>query len=268
MYFVPCSQLSIVSSTVGARPHHRVGKQVRCHQIFGNLGLDAPSYTGICWCLEKITGNDYRSKTSKCCFSHVTAYSLSLLPCDVTTLYFEVQEEDEHRKPGMSKERRLEPQITVELLVDRDGFPLEAKGFEGNKAEAKTIMAVLDAFKERCGLAEMTVAADAAMLSSANIQALEDAGYHCIIGSCLAKTLYEIAEFAKEPGSELEDGQVFDTIQAMSTGKETVRVHRRATCQYGKGRAALALRDIGKLLDKAQKMAAGTAGFRRTVPLQ
>ena len=34
-------------------------------------------------------------------------------PLRRATLYFEIQKEDEYRKPGLSKERRLEPQITV-----------------------------------------------------------------------------------------------------------------------------------------------------------
>ena len=44
---------------------------------------------------------------------------------DVTTLYFEAEREDQLRKVGMSKERRVDPQILVGLLVDQAGFPLE-----------------------------------------------------------------------------------------------------------------------------------------------
>jgi hypothetical protein len=45
---------------------------------------------------------------------------------DVTTLHFEAENEDSLRKVGMSKERRVDPQVQVGLLVDRSGFPLEA----------------------------------------------------------------------------------------------------------------------------------------------
>ena len=54
-------------------------------------------------------------------------------------------------------------------------------------------MEVLSTFKERYGLEEITVTADAAMLSSKNIQALEEAGFHYIIGSRIAKTPYQMA---------------------------------------------------------------------------
>ncbi len=87
-------------------------------RVLAGLGLDAPSNTGIHRCLRRIVDEDYRSGVSTCCLEHAPARSLTLLLYDVTTLYFEAQKEDEYRKPGMSKERRLEPQITV----NRPGF--------------------------------------------------------------------------------------------------------------------------------------------------
>ena len=232
-------------------------------RILEELGLDAPSNTGIYRCLARAISQDYRGRLSVQCFRHASAKSLSLLLYDVTTLYFEVQKEDEYRKPGMSKERRLEPQITVGLLVDRDGFPLEIASFEGNRAEVKTIMEVLSTFKERYDLEEITVTADAAMLSSKNIQALEDAGYHYIIGSRIAKTPYQIAEYTKAEGVELTDGQIFDTCQGMNTGKGTARISRRVIYQYRSKRASLDLSNIDKALAKAERMVAGTVQFKR-----
>jgi hypothetical protein len=59
----------------------------------------------------------------------------SLVLYDVSTLYFETDAADGFREPGFSKERRLEPQITIGLLTDAAGFPLTVQAFEGNKAE-------------------------------------------------------------------------------------------------------------------------------------
>ena len=231
-------------------------------RVLSEIGQAPTSNTEIHRCLRRIVFDNYRSIASTCCFRHTSPKSLSLLLYDVTTLYFETQQEDNYRRPGLSKERRLEPQITVGLLVARDGFPLEIQSFEGNRAEVKTIMEILSVFKTRYGLDELTVCADAAMLSSGNIQALEDAGYHYIIGSRIAKTPYEIAEYIKEPGVELLDGQIFDTLQSMNTGKKTERVKRRVIYQYKKDRAGLDLRNINKLLDKAQRMVDGETEFK------
>jgi len=232
-------------------------------RVLSDLGLDAPSNSSIHRCLRRVVDKDYRSVISECCFSGATAGSLRLLLYDVTTLYFEIQKEDEYRKPGLSKERRLEPQITVGLLVGRDGFPLEIQSFEGNRAEVKTIIGVLDAFKARHSLDEITVTADAAMLSSGNINTLEEMGYHYIIGSRIAKTPYGVAEYIATPGAGIADGQVFESSMSINAGKKTKRAQRRVIYQYREKRAQLDLRNIEKTLSKAQSMVDGQAEFKR-----
>lgn len=57
---------------------------------------------------------------------------------DVSTLYFETDTGDGFRELGFSKERRLEPQITLGLLVSPSPPPLEpapATPTRGNRAD-------------------------------------------------------------------------------------------------------------------------------------
>ncbi|WFP16716.1 hypothetical protein P8192_00890 [Citricoccus muralis] len=61
-------------------------------------------------------------------------------------MHFEAEDEDELRKVGMSKERRVDPQVQVGFLVDPTGFPLEVHLFEGNKAETTMPVPVLEMF--------------------------------------------------------------------------------------------------------------------------
>lgn len=117
--------------------------------------------------------NDYRKTIADICFNLVSAKGLSLVLYDVTTLYFEIQEGDQYRKSGMSKERRLEPQIIIGLLVDSSGFPLKLCSFEGNKAETTTILPVIEQFKYQHDIENITVVTDAAMLSAKNLKALD-----------------------------------------------------------------------------------------------
>src|SRR5258706_294395 len=100
----------------------------------------------------------------------------SLVLYDVSTLYFETDAGDGFREPGFSKERRLEPQITLGLLTDASGFPLTVEAFEGNKAETATMLPVLNAFKAAHQLSDVTVVADAGMISEANQTALQRGG--------------------------------------------------------------------------------------------
>ena len=67
--------------------------------------------------------------------AHAGLGPASLVLFDVSTLYFETDAGDGFRDPGFSKERRLDPQITLGLLTDAAGFPLTVQAFEGNEAE-------------------------------------------------------------------------------------------------------------------------------------
>ena len=154
-------------------------------RVLADMGISGPNKDQVQRCLAKVIKHNYRDKLAKLCFTHASkGAGITLVLYDVTTLYFEIQKEDEddsnnqgYRKPGMSKERRLEPQIIVGLLVDQNGFPLELHSFEGNKAETKTILPVIEAFRQRHGLINITVVADAGMLSANNLEALNVAGY-------------------------------------------------------------------------------------------
>lgn len=221
-------------------------------RVLEDLGVNTFDRNKLYRCLNKTTKLDYRKAISQACFNHVKASELTLVLYDVTTLYFEVQKEDEYRKPGMSKERRLEPQIIVGLLVDQNGFPLGLQSFEGNKAETKTILPVIEAFLALNGLTQTTIVADAAMLSASNLAAINEAGYTYIVGSRLHKIPYDIAEYQKN--GELSDQQII-TMQMDGF---------RVIYQYRVKRAALDLRNIEKQVDKAKKALSGQIPASKT----
>ena len=66
-----------------------------------------------------------------------------------------------------------------------------------NMAETNTILPVMEKFKMLHGLKDITVVADAGMLSAKNLQTLATAGYSYIVGSRLHKIPYDIAEYQK-----------------------------------------------------------------------
>lgn len=187
--------------------------------------------------------------------------AVSLCLYDVTTLYFEADEEDELRKSGFSKERRIDPQILVGLLVDRHGFPLELHFFEGNKAETRTMIPVLDAFRDRHQVDDMLVVADAGMLSWANIQALEEAGYQYIVGSRNSKAPMDLAKTFATKGNHFADGQVIETTTELKKGTESSR--RRAVWQYRLAREHRDRRNHTLQVQRAEDIAAGRKSQRK-----
>ena len=109
---------------------------------------------------------------------------IKLVFYDVTTIYFEIDHEDELRKTGFSKEgKHQNPQIVLGLLVSKNGYPLSYDIFEGNKFEGQTMLPIIDTFKKKYCIEQLIVVADSGLLSSSNIEELQAKNYKFILGA-------------------------------------------------------------------------------------
>jgi len=182
-------------------------------RVLDELGIEHASLRTVFRTLKRAGAGGYRDLVAAACFAHAaTSGDVSLCLYDVTTLYFEAENDDELRKVGYSKERRVDPQIVVGLLVDRRGFPLEIGCFEGSKAETATLLPVIEAFQARHRIESMVIVADAGMLSGSNLTALDEAGLRFIVGSRVTKAPADLASHFRWHGDAFTDGQVIDTI--------------------------------------------------------
>lgn len=182
-------------------------------RVLDELGVPHASLRTMFRSLRRAEDHGYRATIAQACFAHAAASGdVSLCLYDVTTLYFEAESEDDLRKVGYSKERRVDPQVVVGLLVDRRGFPLEIGCFEGNRAETATILPVIKQFQARHNIADMVVVADAGMLSAGNLKELEEAGLRFIVGSRVTKAPKDLESHFRWHGDAFTDGQIIDTI--------------------------------------------------------
>jgi transposase len=83
--------------------------------------------------------------------------------------------------PDSCKERRLEPQITIGLLTDAAGFPLMVNAVEGTTRDDHA--AGDPGVPTAHHLPDVTIVADAGMVSAANQKAIEAAGLLFILGA-------------------------------------------------------------------------------------
>ncbi len=112
--------------------------------------------------------------------------SIRVVFYDMTSLYFEAEDEDDLRKIGLSKDGKFQsPQIMLGLLVGENGYPIGYDLFAGNTFEGKTLMPVLQRIQEQYGFDRPTVVADAAMLSWDNLASLQDNHYPFILAARL-----------------------------------------------------------------------------------
>lgn len=181
-------------------------------RVLAEMGRASASLSTRKRTLRRCHQGMYRDQIAAACFQHAaTSGDVSLVLYDVTTLYFEAEKEDDLRKVGYSKERRVDPQIVVGLLVDRRGFPLEIGCYEGNKAETATIVPIVEQFQARHGLADMVVVADAGMLSASNLRQLDEAGLRFIVGSRATRAPKDLESHFRRHGDAFSDGQIIDT---------------------------------------------------------
>ena len=79
--------------------------------VLSDIGVPAPSLRPVCRALARCVERDYPGTLTKACLAPYRedgGGQGSLVHYDATTLYFETENEDELRKVGMSKERRIE----------------------------------------------------------------------------------------------------------------------------------------------------------------
>ncbi len=249
-------------------------------RVLEEAGMDPPSYRTVKRRLRLYAGADgdtaeaseaapvdaaggrWRARLARACADHVRLGPATLLLYDVTTLYFETDTGDGFREPGFSKERRLEPQVTVGLLTDAAGFPLMVHAFEGNKAETTTMLPVLTAFLAEHDLAQVTVVADAGMVSEANKRGIEAAGLSFILGARLPDIPYVVGQWRKaHPGEQIGDGQVF--VQPWPAGPADKRRDHTFIYSYRADRARRTLRGIDQQVTKAENAVAGKTPVKR-----
>jgi transposase len=134
--------------------------------------------------------------------------------------------------------------------------------FEGNKAETKTMLPVIEAFMAAHQLPDVTVVADAGMVSDANRRDIEKAGLSFILGARIPDVPYPVAQWRREhPGEQIPDGHVFTLRWPALAGE-----HRRDQViyyQYKDDRARRTLRGINEQVAKAEKAVAGHVPVKR-----
>jgi hypothetical protein len=230
-------------------------------RVLDEAGVAAPSYRTLTRRLARYGKPLWRKDISAACAAHAALGPASLVLYDVSTLYFETDQGDGFREPGFSKERRLEPQITIGLLTDATGFPLAVEAFEGNKAETATMVPTLQAFMAVHRLTDITVVADAGMLSEANKKAIEAAGLGFILGNRVGHVPYVISEWrAHHPGTDVPDRL---TLTQPWPAFNATRRDQVIYYQYRTDRARRTLKGIDEQVGKAEKAVAGKVPVKR-----
>jgi hypothetical protein len=231
-------------------------------RVVEEVGVPSAGYATLKRRLPVFAKATFRKKLAAACARQAGLGPASLVLYDVSTLYFETDQGDGFRESGFSKERRLEPQVTIGLLTDATGFPLMVEAFEGNKAETSTMLPVIRSFMAAHRLTDVTIVADAGMVSEANKKAIEAEGLSFILGAKIPQEPYVVSAWRrKRPGEEIPDGHIF--TQPWPASPTDGRRDHTFYYQYKHDRARRTLKGIDEQVTKAEHAVAGKAPVKR-----
>lgn len=91
-----------------------------------------------------------------------------ILYYDCTNYYFEIEEENEFKRYGKSKEHRPNPIVTMGLFMDADGIPLAFDIFPGNQNEQTTLKPLESKILKDFNCSEFIFCSDAGLGSASN----------------------------------------------------------------------------------------------------
>lgn len=172
----------ILSSLIYARMIKPVSKSKTFHDVVPLL-FDAPHFSSSqMYSALEFVGSEYQKiiEIYNQAIQKQFPFDTSSSYFDCTNFYFDIDQEDELRRKGPSKENRKEPIIGMGLLLDAHQVPMGMKLFPGNQSEQKIIGNVISDLKRRQNITGRTIrVADKGLNSAHNItQALkENDGY-------------------------------------------------------------------------------------------
>jgi hypothetical protein len=119
---------------------------------------------------DKISNEMQRYMYESICISYGS--DTSIIYYDCTNYYFEIKNQDDFRKFGLSKEKRKRPIVQMGLAMDKDGIPLHYELFRGNMTDKETFRSVIGDVRKNYGTGRVVVVADMGIITGDNIHYL------------------------------------------------------------------------------------------------
>jgi hypothetical protein len=150
---------------------------------------------------------------------------------DVTNYYFEIDQEDDLRRRGVSKEHRPNPIVQMGLVLDSTGMPLDYQLFEGNTNDCLTLLPVLKDMRKRHGAKRIVVVADKGLNTSDNIaaNAVDGNGFvfsQTVSGACagLKEWILDRSGYSGDEHFKVKDRIGQKTVYIAGTDGKTTRI--------------------------------------------
>lgn len=135
-------------------------------------------------------------------------HNAAILYYDCTNFFFEIEEEDNLRKYGKSKEHRPLPIVQMGLFMDASGLPLAFSVFPGNENEQPSLIPLEKKIINEFEHSKFIICTDAGLASLVNRRFNDKSGRSFIVTQPLKTLKAHLRDWALNPdGWSLESGR-------------------------------------------------------------
>lgn len=193
---------------------------------------------------------------------------------DVTNYYFEIDEQDDMRKRGVSKEHRPDPIVQMGLFIDTDGIPITYKLFPGNKPDKTTLIPALSKVQRNYSLGRIIVVADKGLTTGDNIWYILSAKNGYVLSYSVRGADKNFQNYVLDESGYINKGDGFKIksrlypreIQVTSTKGNKIKkiVDEKQVIFYSPKYAAKAKQDRAAALAKARDLIKNPAKYNKS----
>ena len=197
----------------------------------------------------------------------------TLMYYDVTNYYWEIDEDDDLRRRGCSKEHRPEPIVQMGLFMDDEGLPVTYGLFPGNTNDVVTMRPMMDRLLDGLGNRDYIYVADRGIMSGMNIAqiVLDNKGY--VISDSVRKASRAMKDYVLDRDGYTRSGdgsfmyksrlQPRDIrVETMDGRQRLVRINERQIVfwseKYSTKQGHERERAVGKALDRTSASGEGS----------
>jgi transposase len=203
--------------------------------------------------------------------------NLDLIYYDVTNYYFEIDEEDDLRKKGYSKDGKKTPLVQMGLAMDSDGIPISYELFPGNESEKLHLRPTVLELRSKFDSGKVIAVADSAQNTGNNIYYLDSGKQGYVFSQSIAGGSANFKEYVIEPDgyawkdneykrkSRIERREIkVDFVRSDGTTyKKTVLVDQRQIVFYSEKYAVRARSKREAIIMKAQQIIDNPAAYNK-----
>jgi transposase len=193
---------------------------------------------------------------------------------DVTNYYFEIDEQDDLRRRGVSKEHRPDPIVQMGLFIDSDGLPITYKLFPGNTCDKTTLIPALSKIQRDYSLGRIIVVADKGLTTGDNIWYILSAKNGYVLSYSVRSADKEFKDYVLDDKGYINKGDDFKIksrlypreIQVTATNGKKIKktVHEKQVIFYSPKYAEKAKQDRAAALVKAKDLIKNPAKYNKS----